>query len=211
MCPVSDMKGRVTLPGSIGILAIQGSFPLHRRALESLGVEAREVRKPRDLEGIVGLIIPGGESTVMSLLAREYGVFEPIRELGRNGLPMFGTCAGAILLGRGEGPPQRLELAPVELLRNAYGSQVDSFTAALCLEPFEKPFHGVFIRAPKIGRVDATAARVLGQHEGSPVLVESGNVLLSTFHPELTDDLRLHRYFLEKCRQRARQLSRTTS
>src|SRR5262245_47392139 len=98
--------------GPVGVLAIQGSFPLHLRALARLGVEGRRVRKPEDLEGISGLILPGGESTVMSLLMEEYGLFEPIRELGHRGLGMFGTCAGAILLGCGAGPPPRLELAP---------------------------------------------------------------------------------------------------
>ncbi len=181
--------------GPIGVLAIQGSFPLHLRALERLGVESREVRKPADLDGIAGLILPGGESTVMSLLAREYGLFEPLQALARGGLPCFGTCAGAILLGRGEGQPPRLEAAPVELLRNAYGSQVDSFTAELTLEPFDRPFHGVFIRAPRISRVDPPA-RVLGSHGASPVLVQCGHLLLATFHPELTEDLRVHRHFV---------------
>jgi 5'-phosphate synthase pdxT subunit len=192
------------------VLAIQGSFPLHLRALGRLGLEARPVRKPADLEGLAGLIIPGGESTVMSLLAREYGLDEPLRELGRKGLPIMGTCAGAILLGRGEGTPPRLELAPVELARNAYGSQVDSFTATLRLEPFREPFHGVFIRAPRITAVDSDAAggasapRVLGTHDGSPVMVRAGNLLLLTFHPELTEDLRIHEYFAEMVRGRAR-------
>src|SRR5688572_24104083 len=121
------MKARAQLPGPIGVLAIQGSFPLHIAAFARAGAEVREVRKPRDLEGIAGLVLPGGESTVMSLVAREEGTFDAIRDLGRRGLPMFGTCAGAILLGRGEGPPPRLELAPVELVRNACGTQLESF------------------------------------------------------------------------------------
>jgi 5'-phosphate synthase pdxT subunit len=185
----------------IGVLAIQGSFLLHLRALERLGIQGRKVRKPADLEGLSALIIPGGESTVMSLLAREYGLFPPLRDLGRRGLPILGTCAGAILLGRGEGLPPRLEIAPVNLLRNAYGTQVDSFTADLRLELFPDPFHGIFIRAPRIEEPAGEAAagtRVLGRHDGSPVLVESGNCLLATFHPELTEDLRLHRYFVER-------------
>src|SRR5262245_41530308 len=104
------------LRGPIGVLALQGSFPLHQRALERLGAATRRVRKPGDLEGLAGLVLPGGESTVMARLGEEYGLFEPLRELGRRGLPMFGTCAGAILLGHGESYPRRLELAPVELL-----------------------------------------------------------------------------------------------
>jgi pyridoxal 5'-phosphate synthase pdxT subunit len=194
--------------GPVGVLAIQGSFPLHLRALKRLGVEAQAVRRPSDLEGIVGLIIPGGESTVMSLLAREYGLYEPLKDLGRRGLPIMGTCAGAILLGRGEGPPPRLELAPVDLARNAYGTQIDSFTAPLSLEPFKEPFHGVFIRAPRItGPVPAAGdappgprPEVLGSHDGSPVMVRIGNLLLLTFHPELTEDLRVHEYFLDMIR-----------
>jgi 5'-phosphate synthase pdxT subunit len=145
----------------------------------------------------------------MSLLLEKYGMFEQLQDLGRRGLPIFGTCAGAILLGQGQGIPRRLELAPVEFLRNAYGTQVDSFLATLKLQPFRSPFHGVFIRAPRVLRVgtfpprgaEGLAARkayILGEHEGSPVLIASGRLLLSTFHPELTDDLRVHRYFLER-------------
>ena len=182
----------------MGVLAIQGSFPLHLRALSRLGVEGREVRKPADLEGLAGLILPGGESTVMSLLAREYGVFEKVRELGRQGLPMFGTCAGAILLGQGEGPPERLGLSPITLQRNAYGRQLDSFTADLTIESFDRPFHAVFIRAPKIVSV-SPGDTVLASFDGAPVLALSGRMLLSTFHPELTDDLRVHRRFIEMC------------
>jgi len=221
--------------GPIGVLAIQGSFPLHLEALRKLGVEGRPVRKPEDLDGLRGIILPGGESTVMALLMEKYGLFEPLREMGRRGLPIFGTCAGAILLGRGDHPPPRLELAPVWTLRNAYGTQVDSFTATLRLRPFDEPFHGIFIRAPKLrcmGSLDGwvrdasardaspaaagistaadpagnspPAARILGWHEEDPVLIEAGNLLLATFHPELTDDLRVHRYFLERVVQKHR-------
>jgi 5'-phosphate synthase pdxT subunit len=172
------------------------------QALRRCGVAAREVRKPADLEGLSGLIIPGGESTVMALIARNYGIFDPLRELGRQGLPMFGTCAGAILLGRGEPPPPRLELIDVEVDRNAYGTQVDSFSADIRLTPFEDPFHCVFIRAPKIrlpAAPPAASIEVLGTHADDPVLCRSGHFLLATFHPELTADLRVHRFFLEQC------------
>jgi 5'-phosphate synthase pdxT subunit len=148
----------------------------------------------------------------MSLLLEKYGIFEPLRRMGLEGFPLFGTCAGAILLGRGEGIPRRLEIVPVELRRNAYGTQLDSFSATLSINPFREPFHGVFIRAPKIVGVEPPEAEVwrqngvgrleevdvLGAHEGVPVLVASGSCLLSTFHPELTDDLRVHRLFLER-------------
>jgi len=197
--------------GPVGVLAIQGSFELHLATLRRLGVRSRPVRKPVDLEGLSALILPGGESTVMSLLMQKYSLFEPVRKLGEKGLPMLGTCAGAILLGHGEGIPQRLELAPVELQRNAYGTQVDSFTATLSLKPFSRPFHGIFIRAPRIlrllgprgpdggeGRRHRVEAVTLGELHGSPVLVSAGNFLLATFHPELTDDLRIHDYFLRR-------------
>ena len=181
----------------IGVLALQGSFPLHIGALERLGVEGRRVRTPAHLDGISALVIPGGESTVMSLLARKYGLFEPLRRLARDGLPMMGTCAGAILLGRGSGDPPRLEAAPVELVRNAYGTQVDSFTAPLDLDPLASPFRGIFIRAPKIvPPAIGGEVQVLGAHEGDPVMAQWGKILLTTFHPELTEDTRVHEYFL---------------
>lgn len=180
----------------VGLLALQGSFDLHAKALSCLGVPSREVRKTSDLEGLAAIILPGGESTVMSLLARKSGLFDALQSLGREGLPMFGTCAGAILLGRGKEPPPRLGVADVELLRNAYGRQVDSFSAPLELRSFPEPFHGIFIRAPKM--MPADGVEVLGEHDGDPVLVRSGRTLLATFHPELTNDLRIHRYFLEQ-------------
>jgi 5'-phosphate synthase pdxT subunit len=180
----------------VGVLAIQGSFTLHARCFRALGTATRLVRKREDLAGLAALVMPGGESTVMALLMRKYGLFDEVRELGLGGLPLFGTCAGAILLGTGEGIPERLGLAPVELLRNAYGTQVDSFTTPLDLAPFHDPFHGVFIRAPRI--IPSESVEVLGEHGGSPVLVAAGSILLATFHPELTDDLRLHRYFLDR-------------
>jgi len=183
--------------GMIGVLALQGSFPLHLAVFERLGVDAKRVRTPADLDGVSAIVIPGGESTVMSLLARKYGLFEPLRRLAREGLPMMGTCAGAILLGRGSGEPPRLEAAPVELVRNAYGTQVDSFTVPLQLDPLASAFRGVFIRAPKIVPPASGAdIQVLGKHEGDPVMVQSGKILLTTFHPELTDDPRVHEYFL---------------
>ena len=190
---------------TVGVLGLQGSFPLHLEALASIGVTGRRVVKPEALEGIDGLILPGGESTVLSLLAEKYGLFAPLRQLAADGLPMFGTCAGAILLGQGA-PPPRLEVAPVHVRRNAYGSQLESFTASLHLELFDEPFHGVFIRAPllEVGRgrepgSGKPGTRVLGEHDGHPVLVQCGNLLLATFHPELTADHRLHQHFVDLC------------
>jgi 5'-phosphate synthase pdxT subunit len=186
--------------GPVGVLALQGSFPLHLEALERAGTAGREVRKPCDLEGLRGLIVPGGESTVQSLLLSKYELFEPIRELGREGLPIFGTCAGAILLGRGEPRPPRWGLVDVEVIRNAYGRQVDSFSADVEVEGFDSPFHATFIRAPKLRLPErSTGIEVLARQGAEAVLVRSGAFLLATFHPELTEDLRIHRMFLGMC------------
>ena len=184
----------------VGVIALQGSFSLHRRSIERLGVATREVRKVDDLQGIAALVIPGGESTTMAKLAKRSGLFDRVRQLGRDGLPVLGTCAGAVLLGHGDGPPERLRIVEVDTYRNAYGTQIDSFTAELDLTPFERPFHGVFIRAPKLAaRPGGSDVEVLAEHSGSPVLIRAGSCLLATFHPELTDDTRVHRYFLDLC------------
>ncbi|MBI4583478.1 MAG: pyridoxal 5'-phosphate synthase glutaminase subunit PdxT [Planctomycetes bacterium] len=189
-------------PPCIGVLALQGSYDLHLGALEKLGVPARKIRLPEDLAGIQGLIIPGGESTVMSGVARDCGLFQPLQQAGAAGLPIFGTCAGAILLGQGGGFPERLGLAPVILKRNAYGRQWDSFEKILPLKPFAAPFQCIFIRAPKIELQEPgiDSLEVLGWDGPDPILVQYRNLLLSTFHPELTEDLRVHRYFVERAR-----------
>lgn len=184
----------------IGVLALQGSFPLHIASLERCGARTRRVRKPADLEGLRGLVIPGGESTTMENLALRCGLFEALGEAGRSGLPIFGTCAGAILLGKGRERPGRLELVNVQVRRNAYGRQVDSFSDDLLLTPFDSPFHGVFIRAPIIEAPPGdSGCEILGEHDGNPVLLRSGQILLATFHPELTSDLRVHKLFLQIC------------
>ena len=189
---------------TVGVLAIQGSFALHmaafRRLAEvGLSLDVRAVRRPGELEGLGGLVIPGGESTVMSDLASEYGLVDAIRERGQAGLPLFGTCAGAILLGRGEERPPRLELAPLTVFRNAYGRQRESFEKPISILGDPSPFLCVFIRAPKIlVGPDASAldaVEILGRDGEDPILVRYRNFLLSTFHPELTDDLRVHEYF----------------
>ena len=200
---------------TVGVLAIQGSFDLHLASLERVGCEARRVRDASELAGLDGLIIPGGESTVMTGVTRTRGFFTELRARARGGLAMFGTCAGAILLGEGEGPPERLGVVPVVVKRNAYGRQVDSFSRELALEPFDRPFPGIFIRAPRVhlpGELPADL-EILG-HDGelrrrvsedgevqgaSPVFLRHGRILLATFHPELTDDDRVHRYFVEEC------------
>jgi len=185
--------------GPIGVLAFQGDFELHRKALERAGVEGRKVRLPADLSGLAGLIIPGGESTTMVRLAKVYGLFEELRRVGREGLPMFGTCAGAIILGRGDPNPERLGLVPVTVRRNAYGRQRESFERSIRLAALGgEPLNCIFIRAPKVDPPPAEV-EVLGRDGEDPILLRHRHYLLSTFHPELTDDLRIHRVFLGMC------------
>lgn len=181
----------------VGVLALQGSFELHIRALRALGIPYREVRKPSHLEGMRGLILPGGESTTHHLMLNTSGLWEAIGKAIKGGLPVWGTCAGAILLGRGKEPPQpRWDAIEVEVLRNAYGRQVDSFIAQLRVTLFDKPVPGVFIRAPRF-RPLSSQVDVLASWEKEPVMLRQGNVLITAFHPELTDDLRIHRWFLQ--------------
>jgi 5'-phosphate synthase pdxT subunit len=172
----------------VGVLALQGAFREHARALRAAGADVVEVRLPEHLDGLDGLIIPGGESTTMAKLASLYGLDEAIRAFGR---PLFGTCAGMILLDR-----RHLALADLEVERNAYGRQVASFEADLDLEGDERPFRGVFIRAPRVRDVGADVD-VLAELDGEPVLLRDGKVLVAAFHPELTDDPRVHERFLE--------------
>jgi 5'-phosphate synthase pdxT subunit len=172
----------------IGVLALQGAFREHLRALRRLDAEVVEVRKPEDLEGVDGLVIPGGESTTIMQLAELYGLDEAIRDFGG---PIFGTCAGMIVLDR-----DHLGLGDFEVDRNAYGRQVWSFESDVHLAGDDLPLHGVFIRAPRLRDLGAEV-EVLGELQGEPVLVRDGRLLLAAFHPELTDDLRVHALFLE--------------
>jgi pyridoxal 5'-phosphate synthase pdxT subunit len=183
----------------IGVLAIQGDYERHLQAVERAGARGRKVRLPADLAGLAGLIIPGGESTTMVKLAKDYGLFEALRSAGAGGLPMFGTCAGAILLGRGDEYPERLGLVPVTVRRNAYGRQRESFERPLRLAPCgDEPLVGIFIRAPRMDEPPAEV-EVLGRDGADPVLLRWRHYLLATFHPELTEDLRVHRLFLGMC------------
>jgi pyridoxal 5'-phosphate synthase pdxT subunit len=172
----------------IGVLALQGAFREHVRALRSLGAEVVEVRLPADLDGLDGLVIPGGESTTITLLAESFGLDSALRTFDR---PVFGTCAGTIVLDR-----EHFQLADVEVERNAYGRQVKSFEADVELRGDAVPLRGVFIRAPRIRSV-GPSVEVLGELDGEPVLVRDRRFLLATFHPELTEDLRVHDLFLE--------------
>ena len=176
----------------IGVLALQGAFREHARALRRLGAEVVEVRLPEELDGLDGLVIPGGESTTIMRLAQIYGLDEAIRRFPG---AILGTCAGMIVLDRGH-----LGLADLEVDRNAYGRQVWSFEAEVELEGDDLPLQGVFIRAPR-ARALGPGVEVLGELDGEPVLVRDDRLLLATFHPELTDDLRVHELFLEMARK----------
>jgi pyridoxal 5'-phosphate synthase pdxT subunit len=199
-------------PIEIGVLAIQGDYEMHLKTLERAGAWGRKVRLPRDLEGLRGLILPGGESTTMVKLAKDYGLFEELRRAGARGLPMFGTCAGAILLGcasgvGGDSCPERLGLVPVTVRRNAYGRQRESFERPMDLHVAlpdrggegGRKFTCIFIRAPKIDPPQDPEVEVLARDGDDPILLRYRNFLLATFHPELTADGGIHRLFLEMC------------
>jgi 5'-phosphate synthase pdxT subunit len=176
----------------IGVLAVQGNFREHVAMLRELGADAREVRLPEQLDGLDGLVIPGGESTAITRLMRLYGLEEAIRSFAE---PVFGTCAGMILLDRAH-----LGLVDVDVERNGYGRQVASFEADLALAGDAEPLRGVFIRAPRV--TDAgPEVEVLASHDGSPVLLRQGRFLVASFHPELTGDTRVHQRFLELVRE----------
>jgi pyridoxal 5'-phosphate synthase pdxT subunit len=178
----------------IGVLALQGAFREHARMLRRLGADVSEVRRPEELEGLDGLVIPGGESTTIMRLARIYGLDEAIRRFRG---AVLGTCAGMIVLDR-----EHLGLADLTVDRNAYGRQVQSFEADVDLADGEEPVRGVFIRAPRIRELGADV-EVLGELDGAPVLVRDGRFLLAAFHPELTDDTRIHERFLELVQEAA--------
>lgn len=182
---------------SAGVLALQGDFEPHRGAFARAGVEAREVRSPADLDGLSHLVIPGGESTTLHHLLELFDLRAAIGERHRSGrLALFGTCAGAILLGRGDGErPPRLSLLDAQVRRNAYGRQIDSFTRNVVIECLDFELRCVFIRAPKITRVGQNV-RVLARIDDDPILVQAPALLAATFHPELSDSPLLHTRFL---------------
>jgi 5'-phosphate synthase pdxT subunit len=185
---------------AVGILAIQGDFAMHAKILDRIAAPWKLVKHASELREVAGLIMPGGESTTMLKFFQNEGMGAAIEEFVKAGNPVFGTCAGAILLAREVlNPPQeRLALLDIAIERNAYGRQVDSSVRfGDCPELAEHPVEMVFIRAPIIRRVGG-GVRVLGRCDGLPVLVEQGKVLAATFHPELTEDETVHRYFLKK-------------
>jgi 5'-phosphate synthase pdxT subunit len=182
----------------IGILAIQGDFEAHARTLERMGVEYVFVRTPEDLASIEGLILPGGESTTHMKMLAETGLDEAIRQMAANGGAFFGTCAGAILLAREvKGPPQAsLGLMDITVVRNAYGRQLASDVFLLPTKLSDEPLEMVFIRAPIIEAV-GKGVEVLAERNGKPVLVQQGRMIAATFHPELTDDTKIHERFVK--------------
>ncbi|MBI5232580.1 MAG: pyridoxal 5'-phosphate synthase glutaminase subunit PdxT [Coriobacteriales bacterium] len=184
----------------IGVLALQGAFREHIVTLEALDVRAVAVRLPEQLEGCEGLVIPGGESTAIAKLMDAYGFYEPIARRHAEGMGIWGTCAGAILVAKNvidAVPDQRsLGLMDITVRRNAYGRQVDSFEAPLQFDSFFEPFQGVFIRAPWIEEV-GQGVDVLASHGEHVVAARQGDLMATVFHPELTGDPRIHRYFVE--------------
>lgn len=184
----------------IGVLALQGAFASHQHRLAELDAASRQVRTPADLAGVDALVMPGGESTTMSKLLLSSGLFDEIAARIDDGMPVFGTCAGMILLAAEvlDGRPDQRSFGAIDIAvrRNGYGRQVDSFEADLTVPSVAGgPFHGVFIRAPKVEHVGA-GVEVLAEHEGIPVLARSGRVTVASFHPELANDARLHAEFV---------------
>jgi 5'-phosphate synthase pdxT subunit len=183
----------------VGVLALQGGFAAHERVLRELGADVREVRTPADLDGLDGLVLPGGESTTMTLGVEREGLAEPLRAFAAAGRPMLGTCAGLILLDRGH-----LGLMDIEAERNAFGRQVHSFEEELTFPDLEGgPVRAVFIRAPWIREAGPTV-EILASVDGHGVAARQGELLVLSFHPELGGDRRLHERFLERVRSRAR-------
>lgn len=191
---------------TIGVLALQGAFIEHQKTLQQLGIETVQVRLPQQLAQVDGLIIPGGESTTIGKLATQYGLVEPLRQFAQE-KPTWGTCAGMIFLARdiGAGKAQThsqslLGLMDITVNRNAFGRQIDSFEVPLTIEglaDIEKPFHAVFIRAPLVTQVGPEVTVLARLKEGGIVAVRQKHWLATAFHPELTDDNRLHRYFYD--------------
>ena len=189
----------------VGILALQGAVEAHIQAFRALGCDAGAVRTPPDLDRIDMLVLPGGESTTMSLLLESSGLTEPLRQRLAAGMPAFGTCAGMILLARDilGGRPDQVQFGAIDITvrRNAFGRQIDSFETDLEVEGLAEPFHAVFIRAPVVDRV-GEAVEVLATVDGAdgihqPVLCRQGTILVAAFHPELSGDPRLHKVFLD--------------
>ena len=191
----------------IGVLALQGDFAEHIVMLRRLGVQTAEVRLPAHLDGLDGLIMPGGESTTIGKLAVAYGLMDPLREFGKN-RGVWGTCAGAIFLSTDAHREQPLlAMMDITVVRNAFGAQVDSFEADLEIDALQQatgttqPYHAVFIRAPIIATVNGSARVLSSLPDGRIVAAQEGRLLATSFHPELTNDMRFHQYFISLCNQ----------
>jgi 5'-phosphate synthase pdxT subunit len=188
---------------TIGVLALQGDFALHAQALERIGVPWREIRKPGELDGLAGLIIPGGESTTLLKLMDAGDFFPALEKFHAEGKPIFGTCAGLILLARDVESPQQRSLGFIDITaeRNAYGRQKESFEAEVTadLGSGPRPLKVIFIRAPRIRRLGPSVTPLV-EHRGECIMAREGTVLVAAFHPELTDDRTVHRYFSEMAR-----------
>src|SRR5579875_183622 len=186
----------------IGVLALQGAFVEHIAMLRSLGVEAVPVRLPEGLEGLDGVVIPGGESTTIGKLLTSSGLFEPLRRTIEAGTPVYGTCAGMILLARDIGTDAQPILGEMDIVvkRNAFGRQLDSFESDIAIPALgDEPFHAVFIRAPAIESVGSAAEALARLDEGPIVAARQGTLLATAFHPELSGDNRVHEYFVRMC------------
>ena len=183
----------------VGVLALQGAFEAHQHVLRELGVESIQVRTPSDLDMVGALVMPGGESTTMSHLLQTSGLFNSIDARLKQGMPVFGTCAGMILLAKGvlDGRSDQRSFGAIDIdvKRNAYGRQIDSFETDIALEGFVEDFHAVFIRAPQIARLGDDVT-VLARHNQDVVLARQGSVMVASFHPELTSDSRIHSMFI---------------
>jgi 5'-phosphate synthase pdxT subunit len=185
----------------IGVLALQGDFDAHRAMLDRLGIENTDIRKNEQLEDVDGLIIPGGESTTLIKLLHAFDMVEPIKAFYRSGKGIFGTCAGSILVAKDiENSDQfRFGFIDITVVRNGYGRQVDSFEEDFNVNELGKePVHAVFIRAPRITRC-GSGVIILAALGGSPLIAKEKNLLVTTFHPELTDDTRIHKHFVDTC------------
>lgn len=186
---------------TIGVLALQGDFLEHITTLRKIGVQTREVRLPVDLEGLDGIILPGGESTTMANLLDVFSLREPLKTLLQDGMPVWGTCAGMILLAKKlvQDRPTPLGVMDITVSRNAFGRQVESFETELDIKGLSKSMQGTFIRAPWIVSAGKDVEVLATLDDGTIVAAREGNMLVTSFHPELTEDTRLHKYFVGFC------------
>ena len=187
----------------VGVLALQGDVREHRHLLQAVGASVTEVRRPSDLDGIDAIVIPGGESTTIGRLATIFGLLDPLEKAIADGLPTYGSCAGMILLAKGTTGDPQPQLGAMDFVveRNAFGRQNESFEVDIDITGLEAPFHAVFIRAPWVASI-GDGVEVLAEVDGHPVMIRQGNIIATSFHPELTGDDRIHRLVLDLARAR---------